>query len=153
MCRDLDEYKALNLLLTSVESRSVQRLQVAENKTIWLSNSLAHVSEWVKAGKRLQILLLTANQDVANDYIRYLFINYLENVKRPDCEDESDIFCYSSRYMFKFNICSEQQRNICRPALSPAETSRDEKQSPREAPDCSSFNGHLRLVTKVSQSR
>lgn len=97
--------------------------------------------------------LLTANQDVANDYIRYLFINYLENVKRPDCEDESDIFCYSSRYMFKFNICSEQQRNICRPALSPAETSRDEKQSPREAPDCSSFNGHLRLVTKVSQSR
>lgn len=34
MCRDLDEYKALNLLLTSVESRSVQRLQVAENKTI-----------------------------------------------------------------------------------------------------------------------
>lgn len=146
MCRDLDEYKALNLLLTSVESRSVQRLQVAENKTIWLSNSLAHVSEWVKAGKRLQILLLTANQDIANAYIRYLFINYLENVKRKH-------FLLFQPFMFKFNICSEQQRNICRPGLSPAKTSRDEKQSPRDAPGCSSFNGHMRLVTSVSQSR
>lgn len=47
----------------------------------------------------------------------------------------------NSRKTFADQVCAQQKP----PGM--------EKQSPREAPDCSCFNGHLRLVTKVSQSR